>query len=140
MKEENGQQGGSEGPENDFERRMFERSAIRSVENYGLVSGICAIVSLFLLNSLVAFIGILFAALAFSKARQLESDGSVSSGACVRLKNISAVLVVVCIVVMIADIAIGSLLSDLVSEYFAFTGGTIDDAVESLGNRTSTWG
>ena len=129
-----------EGRREDPSQKSFESSFVRMVENHDLVGGICAIVSLFLLNPLIGLLGVFFATLAFTKIRQFEDDDRISDEALIRAKRITIAVIAASLVVVVADLAITQLLADVVARYAEITGGSFLSASNDLDSATSTWG
>ena len=131
-----GRENGGSGPDDG----AFERSLARMVENHLLIGGLCAIVSLFLLNPFIGIIGILFVALAFSKIRQVEQDARVSDAAIGRMRRLMGIVGGACAVVVIVDLVLGQLFAMMAAEYMEALGGTIQDSLSTSQGTTSTWG
>lgn len=130
-------QGGPQTPQDDPKPMM---RYLRSVDNTVLWGGICAIISLFFLNTLFALAGIIFNWVALARLSSAERLFAVPADLLAKKKKTARIVMILCLVTVVIDVVLGNVLSSMLSPYLAATGGTASSLIDSLSGETSTWG
>lgn len=113
---------------------------LRSIDNTVLWGGICAIVSLFFLNTLFALAGIAFNWIALARLSRIGGLFDVPNDLLERKRRTARIVMVLCLVTVILDVILGNVLASIVEPYLSESSDVASSLMGSLSGETSTWG
>lgn len=118
------------------------RKFLRSLENIVLASGICALVSLFLLNVYLGLLGILAIAYVLMRLNGSAELSQTPPSEIERVRKSAKIVLGLCVAVIAIDLILNAVFSSMIASYLTEAGQGALDIISSAtsSGQTSTWG